>query len=242
MSGRFYKKRYRSRSVSRFPRKRSYAKKYYKSKYKRRYGRTAVSKRVATAAVTPVSCITRELGHVDLAAATYACDTTGSVTLIATIAQGVTTLTRVGKKITLKSLQIRGYCASNTATTVAMGCAFVVYDRRPTAAGLPAITDILTGASSYAFTNSDNQGRFSILWRRNFVTAGAATTPTTGLEIQDCNDFIKVNRPCVYKGLGTGAIGDIEEGALYLVTAGNQAVGTTACNVFLGFRTVFLDD
>ena len=47
--------------------------------------------------------------------------------------------------------------------------------------------------------------------------------------------------PCAYKAAGTGAIGDIEQGALYLITVGDNAAGNTDSDAILAFRTRFLD-
>jgi hypothetical protein len=49
------------------------------------------------------------------------------------------------------------------------------------------------------------------------------------------------NLPVVYKAATTGAINDIEEGALYLVTVGNIAAGTAAANTSSAFRLRFKD-
>lgn len=183
----------------------------------------------------------KETGFVDLAAATYGGDTTGSVTLIATVAQGASVNQRVGKKIALKSVQMRGNVSAGTTGTVADCTILIVYDRRPTGS-LPAIGDILTAASATSFPNDANSGRFRTLRRMDLVLAGNSTTPATGKEILDIDEFIDLKlKPCVYKAAGTGAIADIEEGALYLVTAGNQAAGTTAANINIAFRTRFVD-
>lgn len=179
-----------------------------------------------------------DTGHVDLALATYACDTTGSITLVATIPQGATDVSRVGKKAMYRSVQIRGRWTSNTACVVADAAAVLVYDRRPTGA-LPAITDILVAATAQAFNNSDNAGRFRIVRRWDKVFAGNSTTPTTGLEIQDADDFVKIIKPIVFKSVGSGAIADIEEGALYFVTVGSATAGTGAVSCTVAFRTTF---
>lgn len=182
----------------------------------------------------------RETGYSDLASASYALDTTGSITLIATIAQGAATTQRVGKKIMLKSIQMRGFAFSNTATTVAEGSYLIVYDKRPTGA-LPAITDILVSINSTAFNNDTNSGRFQIIRRQDFCFAGNSTAPATGKEIFPADDYIKIRKPIVYKAAATGAIGDIEQGALYLVTCGASAAGTGAATLTVGFRTRFID-
>ena len=181
-----------------------------------------------------------EAGYFDLANAAYACDTTGSITLLNPIPQGATQITRVGKKVMIKHLQLRGLLAANTATTIADTTYLVVYDRRPTAA-LPAISDILKNTTSSAFSNDDNTGRFRILRRSDAVLSGNSTTPTTGNEVRDVTEFIKVGLPTVYKALGTGAIADISEGAIYLVTVGSNAAGTTAATLTTASRVRFLD-
>lgn len=181
-----------------------------------------------------------ETGYLDLAGANYALDTTGSVTLLNAVPQGASVSQRVGKKIVAKSIQLRGLILANTATTYADTSYLVVYDRRPTAA-LPAISDILKSASSFAFNNDDNAGRFKILRRRDTVLSGNITTPATGNEVADVDDFVKVNLPTVYKALGTGAIADIEEGAIYLVTIGDHVTGTTAATLATTVRFRFQD-
>ena len=45
----------------------------------------------------------------------------------------------------------------------------------------------------------------------------------------------------VYKAAATGAIGDIEQGALYCITVGNNTAGTGGATGFMGFRLRFLD-
>jgi len=181
-----------------------------------------------------------EKGFVDLALATYPANTTGQITLVATIPQNASVNGRVNKKIMLKSVQVRGRVLADTATIVAGAAILLVYDRRPTGA-LPPITDVLVSASSNAFTNNDNQGRFSILYRRDYQLSGNSTTPATGNEIASINDFVKVNRRAVFKSLATGAIGDIEEGALYMITVGDVAAGTTDANFVVQLRTTFKD-
>lgn len=191
----------------------------------------------------------KETGYVDLAAANYALDTTGSVTLIATVAQGASVNQRVGKKILLKSLQCRGYMQNN-ATALSNDVAYlIVYDKRPTGA-LPAVTDILVSASANSFNNDANSGRFRILKRVDGLLIGNVSQTAPPVSDGNISDLYAIgedwflnlkNLPCTFKAAGTGAIGDIEEGALYLVTVGQRAAGTTAAAANLSFRTRFVD-
>lgn len=185
--------------------------------------------------------VPRESGYVDLALATYALDTTGSIVLLATVAQGASVNQRVGKKILWKSLQCRGSIFNRTTGVVNDTALMVVYDKRPTGA-LPTITDILVTANSNAFNNDANSGRFRILKRMDEVLIGNTTTPATGQEEKDCSFFLDLKGlQGVFKAAGTGAIGDIEEGAIYLVTVGDNAAGTAAASANLAFRTRFID-
>lgn len=185
----------------------------------------------------------RETGFVDLALATYAIDTTGSVTLINTVPQGASVNQRVGKKILLKGLQCRGDMI-NGSTATANDCAFmIVYDKRPTGT-LPAVTDILVSANAVAFNNDANSGRFVILKRVDQTLIGNLTAPAnyTDLSTVSTDWWLSLkDLPTTFKAAGTGAIGDIEEGALYLVTAGQVAAGTAAAQLRVAFRTRFLD-
>lgn len=183
----------------------------------------------------------KETGYVDLGTNQYAADTTGTITLLATIAQGTTVNQRVGKKALYRSIQCRGEVQSNAATTVAQAAMILVYDRRPTGA-LPAITDVLVTITSEALNNDANSGRFKILRRLDYTLIGNTTTPTTGKEAVEIDFWFRLkDLPAVFKAAGTGAIADIEEGAIYLVTVGNVAAGTAAAAFNVGFRTRFID-
>jgi len=187
--------------------------------------------------------LNRETGYVDLASAAYAANTTGAIVLAATIPQGAAVQERVGKKVLLKSMQVRGYVTSDAGTTATAAAWLIVYDKRPTGA-LPSITDILDTISVNSFLNDANSGRFKVLARRTYSLTGNAT----GVGQQTENSFIAVDEYIKLKGLqtifkaaGTGAIGDIEEGAMYLVLIGITPAGPSDATIQLGLRTRYLD-
>ncbi len=185
----------------------------------------------------------RSAGYVDLALATYAMNTTGAIVLLATVAQGTTINERVGKKAVWKSLQCRGSISNDSAALVNDVSFLIVYDRRPTGS-LPAITDILETARSNSFNNTQNEGRFRILKRVDHTLVGNSATAgqSTAMTAVNSDFFLDLkSAKIVYKAAGTGAIGDIEEGALYFVTVGNVASGTTDANMTVSFRTRFID-
>lgn len=184
-----------------------------------------------------------ETGFVDTSAATYNLDLTGSLVLLNTVPQGPGTSARIGKKVHLRSLQCRGYMANLAASSVNDVSFLIVYDKRPTGT-LPNITDILNTASSRSFNNDNNSGRFRIMKRHDAILVGATDdAPTLGPNTAESADFYLNLKglPTVFKSAGTGAIGDIEEGALYLVTVGSNAAGATAAALYAGFRLRFDD-
>lgn len=184
----------------------------------------------------------KEKGYVDTAFATYACNTTGSVTLLNVVAQGAAVTQRVGKKIAMKGLQCRGYVQCGSAGDTANAAYMIVYDKRPTGAN-PTIADILVSATSNAMNNDANAGRFRILKREDVVITGndAASANVTDTSRVLATWWLDLkSAPVTFKAAGTGAIGDIEEGALYLVTIGDETT-TAAPDLKVGFRLRFLD-
>lgn len=182
----------------------------------------------------------KETGFVDLGTASYNFDTTGTITLLATVAQGASVNERIGKKLMWKSIQCRGFADSNSTATHNDCSVIIVYDKRPTGS-LPAITDVLVSASSKSFNNDSNSGRFRILKRNDFTLNGNPTTPTSNQAVNA--DFYLDMRglPAEFQAAGTGAIGDISLGAIYMITVGNAAAGTGAARLSGDFRTRFID-
>jgi len=184
-----------------------------------------------------------ETGYVDVTGGPHALDTTGSVTLLNTVAQGASVNQRVGKKVALKSLQIRGHARNNSTATDNDVAYLIVYDKRPTGT-LPAVTDILVSANSAAFNNDANSGRFRIISRWDAALLGNNTAAANLTEsfMKSCDTYIPLKGlPTVYKAAATGAIGDIEEGALYLVTVGWNVAGTAAASLYASTRLRFVD-
>jgi len=189
----------------------------------------------------------KETGYIDIAPADYALNTTGSIILLDTVAQGTTVNQRVGKKILLKSLQCRGLMNNDSTAALNDVAYMIVYDSRPTGT-LPAITDILNTVNSNSMNNDNNSGRFSILKRVDEVLignasfTGAVANALTEKTSVSADWFLPLkDRQVVYKALGTGAIADIEQGALYLVTVGSNAAGTLDATLTVAFRLRFMD-
>jgi Geminivirus coat protein/nuclear export factor BR1 family. len=176
----------------------------------------------------------KETGFLDSILEGVPFNTTGLVQQLNMIPQGNTVNTRVGKKILLKSVQIRGSVdvpVVGIANPAFHKCSFlIVYDRRPVGT-LPVMTDFFTSSTSTAMNNDANSGRFQILKRHDFMIniSNATAGQEQFLDTSSCtvDEFISLKGlQTVYKAAGTGAPNDTEQGALYLVTIGNQSATT----------------
>jgi len=164
---------------------------------------------------------------VDTASASYALDTTGSVTLINGCAQGSDFTNRIGRKYSNVAVQLEGLAL---LTAVAAGPLkyriMLIYDAQPNGA-LPAITDVLTASTSRAFMNLNNRDRFKVICDLNDVLgltdigANAAAADTT---VKNVSVYKKINLETICDGT-TAAIGDIQTGSLLLLTIADLAAG-----------------
>lgn len=189
---------------------------------------------------TPAKVLPKETGYVDLEVAGGDLDTTGFIWMCNTIAPGSTQSTRVGKKVAMKGLQIRGLLYNGSSAYTNDVAIIVVYDKRPTSS-MPAITAILEAASAQALNNDDNASRFRIVRRMDYCLVGNSTTPTSssGISIDEYVDLRKAL--VVYKSASTGEIADISEGALYIIGVGSAGAGSAAAIAVLKTRCRYYD-
>lgn len=185
-----------------------------------------------------------ELKYVDTASATYVGDTTGTVTLINGVAVGDDNTTRDGRQITLKSVQVRGSFQNVDATSGASMCRLLLVWDNAANGSLATITQILSASTSNSFPNVDNSNRFTILSDTQYVvgpyvnTATQAIAPSPG--VAAVNIYKKLNSITQYSST-TSDIASIQNGALLMVTIGDQAVGGGGL-FFMAARCRFTDD
>lgn len=175
---------------------------------------------------------------VDLAAAAYAVNTTGSITHVSIIPQGAGASARIGRKCTMTSIQIRGVVSADNTTTTARGRLIVVYDNQPNGA-LPAITAVVDTANPSSFTNDANRERFRVLVNECWSVVGNNLAPTTDSAYQSVDIFRRFKLPVKFLAAGTGAIADVQQGALYAILLGDVAAGTADVTAVLGYRVRF---
>jgi hypothetical protein len=186
-----------------------------------------------------------ETHYSDIAQATYVSDTTGSVTALNLIAEGNDNVNRLGRKALMRSVSVKGFVSlqsSNGFLPAQQARSLLVWDNA-SAGALPAITDILTAVNSSAFINPNNVERFTILHDTAY-TLGVYCTSATQTAVDKCtlpvDMTVSVNSPTQY--LGTAAnIASVQNGALLLVTCGDNAASGTTPSFKLSTRVTFTD-
>lgn len=177
----------------------------------------------------------------------FTCDTTGEVPAtgqLNLIPQGVTESTRVGRKATVKSIQIRGTMTYVPATdTFGTAAAFIylVLDKQANGAAA-AITDVLTtNVMTSAMINMANSERFVILkkWRIPFVS-GAGVSAAYGRVIKNWEFYKKCNIPLEFSST-TGAITELKSNNIFFL-AGADGNADDEINVSATTRIRFSDD
>lgn len=187
----------------------------------------------------------KELKYVDVAAATYVADGTGTVTALNLIAVGDDNTSRDGRQVTIKSVQIKGKVqpVDLTATLDTRARLMLVWDNAVNSGTIATIAQILSAARSDAFPLIDNAQRFTILYDNAWAISAVVTTATQthrapGLEVIDI--YKRINAVTQFSGT-TAAIGSIQNGALLMVTIGDNGTGDGA-SFTVGTRVRFTDD
>jgi len=175
---------------------------------------------------------TEERKVIDVGANTYA-DVlyTGQLVLLNGVAQGTDFTNRVGRKVQMKSVQLRGSVFPNSTSHVAgRWDLYLILDMQANAAA-PNVTDIISAnTGSNSFINLNNRDRFKVLVHRfGFVGAasgGDTAAPSANLASggRALEIYKSLNHEVIFGGTGA-TIGSIQSNALYalMITDGGAA-------------------
>jgi hypothetical protein len=186
----------------------------------------------------PITKRYNELKFNDLAAAGYNLDSTGTLTALNLIAEGTDYTNRIGRMCNMRSVAICGHAQANSTATINKCRVLLVWDNAVLSA-LPAVTDVLAASTSSTFYNVNNQNRFTILWDKTFVVGSIVATTTWTAAV---NIDVEVPLTSLTQFNGTAAaITSVQNGAIYMVTVGNNAAGTSAATLYAATRVRYLD-
>lgn len=145
-------------------------------------------------------------------------------TLINGIAQGATETTRVGRKVTMKSILINWtYVPLAALSGTANPRLTVIYDKQPSGV-YPLITDIFhvnNHLSPMLLANSD---RFSVLHNEILQNPNVNIAATTVAQMTGVM-YIKCNLEAIFSGAG-GLIANINSGALYFLSVDDTGLNS----------------
>lgn len=164
--------------------------------------------------------------------------------LVNSCVEGASFYNRIGRKISMKSLQVTGLIQRTFSNTAAIGPTYgrvlLVYDRQPNGS-FPSLSDIIlaykpdgtTYTASNVGVNMNNRDRFKILMdeRINLPPLGVGGADTgdkvlnyeangTGQqESYNIKRYFKLNRLVTqFKASTDGSIGDFATGSLFMLT------------------------
>ena len=167
--------------------------------------------------------------------------------LLNTIPTGNSAITRVGKKVELKAIQIRGMILAQSATLFEKCTTLLIWIRNPNkAATLPAVTEIMVSQSANALSNRDNASRFKIVRRLDTRISGDTQTVASDDTIQLFEEYVPFKAgkyvSCWTQGSVNGTIDEFEQGALVILSLGLNANGATITPLFSGNSRLYYND
>lgn len=194
---------------------------------------------------------TGEKKVIDIASGAYQVNTTGVFTLLNGCTQGSDYTDRIGRKIVMRSLYIRGHVFAepgiSTNSLPQQARMILFMDSQPNGAA-PAVTDLLNTADAASQLNLNNRDRFKVIRDQTFVFGPQVWSNVPAISvsgtpsISDVNVFIRMFHETIYNAGNAGTIGDINSGALYMFWIGSQPAGSgTDSNAFVSTRVRFVD-
>lgn len=145
---------------------------------------------------------------------------------------------RVGREITMRSVQLRGYIVGNGAAPAGLVFWAIVYDRQSNGAA-PSWEDIYTADTlEPQFRNLDNRKRFKVLGSSYVQVPSTSSLETKQVPIEF---YRKMRHPVEYNSTNGGTIADIQTGALWFMIRASEAVGDNDYSIEAWTRVRFTD-
>jgi len=199
---------------------------------------------------------TGELKAIDTAV-TVQVNSTGEFNLLNGCVQGTDFDNRVGRKILIKSIYIRGRVQTEASTgalttgtnTPAQLVRMIVFVDAQANGAAPTATQLLVTAQAGSQLNLDNRERFRVLidkqWSLDPVVYNNTATQSVvaaSNQMRTIKKYKKCNIETIYNAGVAGTIGDIASNSLYMFWIGSGAAGAnTDANAPVSVRIRFND-
>lgn len=166
-----------------------------------------------------------------------ACDSGTAVQLLNGCARGDDINERVGRQITMKSIQIKFNTKVTTSTGVDQRHRIVIVYDKQTNAAAAAWTDVFVSADTMALRNLENRSRFVILYDKMITLNASAESGSSALR----SIYLRCNLPVTFNSGDAGTVADIVTGSLYLMVIGSEGAGATAGSMYGRSRIRYVD-
>lgn len=189
---------------------------------------------------------------IDSGAITTAVSTTPVSTAVNLIAAGSDFNQRIGRKVCIKSLYIRGriytqrakpYSSSGEASAQT-GRLIILWDEQPNGT-LIAAGDVLTSNDTIAHLNINSRDRFKVLHDKTYAVDALALNITTntgasGRNIHYFKKYKKINMETIYNSVNN-TIADVTSGALIVFWVGDTVAGVNDMEAVWNVRVRYSD-
>lgn len=176
-----------------------------------------------------------ELKFIDTTKAATAVATAGTIfnSSLLLMQEGTSDSTRIGNKITVKSVMLRGSVFANAqvdANETSNVVRIIVYLDRQANGATAAVTDILASANWRSFNNLDNKDRFRTLAEKEIAIVLPGATPSGaafvfGETVQPFFMKAKLNMVVKYK-LNVGDITDLASANIGVLVIAKDTLGS----------------
>lgn len=178
-----------------------------------------------------------EFKSVDVNADGVSCSTTPGVVLLNGMQSGASINQRVGREVTMRSIQFQYVVRANTAGVDQQVRVVLVYDRQTNGAA-PLFLDVFDFANVTCARKLENRKRFKILYDRTHVV-NAVGEPGSQVARRF---YRRLRHPVTFNSSSTAYVGDITTGSLYLLFLSTQAAGTNAALIDYSSRIRYSDN
>jgi len=156
------------------------------------------------------------------------------------VAQGQDYNSRVGRKILIKSVYVRGTIFPQNAGGLAepntVARCLLIWDLQPNNGPIPNLSDIFQQYAagptnifnSSSLMNLNYRERFVVLWDKEYTLGQVTAAIANGESCRVVKKYKKVGLSVTYSGVAALTIGEIATGALHLVVLGDATAGTAA--------------
>lgn len=166
--------------------------------------------------------------------------TTGFQVLLNGLHAGNTAVTRVGMKVSIRSVEVRGYVYATPGSGVDQTHrVLLIQDKQANAAAPTLLSSYLAPANINGLRNLANRKRFKNL-TDNTWDLNATAEPGT---FKSFHFYLKFKRPLIveFNGADNGDEQDIVSNALWLVGLGSEGVGASAGSIQAQARIRYTD-